>query len=376
MSLMRMFEYKPEFVTVLADKQVKVGKDVTLRCETNTGRLNVTWEKKGQKLNCVEGKHRAGQNGTTIFLEIKNVETGDEGNYTVTIQNSWGSISSSAMVLVEIDEWRTIEWQSGPMIRHVKSFEISSEGVEELRFLLHGPVGAGKSSIINTIKTVFEGHHYINCLTASALTGDSFTTKFEKFTIGQFAFYDVMGLEQGEYRGVHLDDIISAVKGHVPEDYIFKPNAAIDKYNTQYINEPTLNDQIHCLVSVIPADKIAMIDDDVIEKMKKIRKAASDIGIPQVLFMTRVDQVCTMTQRDITKIYQSKKIKEKMMECSNRVGVPLNCIFPVKNYSEENKPNEKLNCLMLEAFTQIVHAANDFVKKNSKKEKKLEVVSC
>uniref|UniRef100_A0A3B1JTE1 Interferon-induced protein 44-like n=2 Tax=Astyanax mexicanus TaxID=7994 RepID=A0A3B1JTE1_ASTMX len=283
------------------------------------------------------------------------------------------------MVLVEIDEWRvwrTIEWQSDPMIRHVKSFEISSEGVEELRFLLHGPVGAGKSSIINTIKTVFEGHHYINCLTASALTGDSFTTKFEKFTIGQFAFYDVMGLEQGEYRGVHLDDIVSAVKGHVPEDYIFKPNAAIDKYNTQYINEPTLNDQIHCLVSVIPADKIAMIDDDVIEKMKKIRKAASDIGVPQVLFMTRVDQVCTMTQRDITKIYQSRKIKEKMMECSNRVGVPLNCIFPVKNYSEENKPNEKLNCLMLEAFTQIVHAANDYVKKNSKKEKKIEVVSC
>uniref|UniRef100_A0A3B1IDQ9 Interferon-induced protein 44-like n=1 Tax=Astyanax mexicanus TaxID=7994 RepID=A0A3B1IDQ9_ASTMX len=250
------------------------------------------------------------------------------------------------------------------MIRHVKSFEISSEGVEELRFLLHGPVGAGKSSIINTIKTVFEGHHYINCLTASALTGDSFTTKFEKFTIGQFAFYDVMGLEQGEYRGVHLDDIVSAVKGHVPEDYIFKPNAAIDKYNTQYINEPTLNDQIHCLVSVIPADKIAMIDDDVIEKMKKIRKAASDIGVPQVLFMTRVDQVCTMTQRDITKIYQSRKIKEKMMECSNRLGVVMNCIFPVKNYSDDNNPNEKLNCLMLEALTQIVRAANAYVKKN------------
>uniref|UniRef100_W5KKM9 G domain-containing protein n=1 Tax=Astyanax mexicanus TaxID=7994 RepID=W5KKM9_ASTMX len=276
--------------------------------------------------------------------------------------------------------WAPSESLSDPMFRNVKSFEISSEGVEEFRFLLQGPAGAGKSSIINTIKTVFEGHHYINCLTASALTGDSFTTKFEKFTIGQFAFYDMMGLEQGEYKGVHPDDIISAVKGHVPEDYIFKPNAPIDKFNTEYINEPTLNSQIHCLVSVIPADKITMIEDDVIDKMKNIRKAASEIGIPQVLFMTRVDQVCKMTQRDITKIYQSKKIKEKIDECSNRLGVPLNCIFPVKNYSEENKPNEKLNCLMLEALTQIVYSANDYLKKNSKKnsntEKKLEVVSC
>uniref|UniRef100_A0A8B9HDZ1 G domain-containing protein n=1 Tax=Astyanax mexicanus TaxID=7994 RepID=A0A8B9HDZ1_ASTMX len=237
------------------------------------------------------------------------------------------------------------------MIKALDDFNISSEGVRELRFLLYGPVGAGKSSIINTINTVFEGHHYINCLTASALTGDSFTTKVSAPVVKNFAFYDVMGLEEGVYKGVHPGDIINAVKGHIPDDYKFKYNAPIDKENTNYINKPTLNDQIHCLVSVIPADKITIINDGVIQKMKEIRAEAR---IPQVVFMTRVDQVCIMTQRDITKIYQSRKIKEKMMECSNRLGVVMNCIFPVKNYSDDNNPNEKLNCLMLEALTQIV----------------------
>uniref|UniRef100_A0A3B1JVJ6 Interferon-induced protein 44-like n=1 Tax=Astyanax mexicanus TaxID=7994 RepID=A0A3B1JVJ6_ASTMX len=169
-----------------------------------------------------------------------------------------------------------------------------------------------------------------------------------------------MGLEEGVYKGVHPGDIINAVKGHIPDDYKFKYNAPIDKENTNYINKPTLNDQIHCLVSVIPAGKITIINDGVIKKMKEIRAEASEL-IPQVVFMTRVDQVCIMTQRDITKIYQSRKIKEKMMECSNRLGVVMNCIFPVKNYSDDNNPNEKLNCLMLEALTQIVCAANAYV---------------
>ncbi|KAL7866148.1 hypothetical protein SRHO_G00113950 [Serrasalmus rhombeus] len=39
------------------------------------------------------------------------------------------------------------------------------------------------------------------------------------------------------------------------------------------------------------------------------------IGIPQLVFMTRVDQVCKMIQEDLTMIYQSKKIKEKPVKC-------------------------------------------------------------
>ncbi|XP_072542842.1 interferon-induced protein 44-like [Salminus brasiliensis] len=260
------------------------------------------------------------------------------------------------------------------MISALKAFKISSPNVRELRFLLHGPVGAGKSSIINTIKTIFEGHQFINCLTATDVTGESFTTKFEKFNVGKvpFTFYDVMGLEKDQLKGVHTDDIINALKGHVPSNYEFKPHDPIDKDNRSYILNPTLNDKIHCLVSVIPADTISRMDDEVIQKMRNIRAEASKLGIPQVVFMTRVDKACTITEEDLTKLYKSKKIKEKMTECSNKLGITMNCIFPVKNYHEETKPNEQLNCLMLEAFTQIVHSADDFLKRNSNQQKTVE----
>ncbi|XP_072542843.1 interferon-induced protein 44-like [Salminus brasiliensis] len=359
-----------KFVTVLADKQVKEEEDVTLRCQTNTGDVTVTWEKKDQKLCCVEGKHRTGKEGSAIFLEIKKVELGDEGKYTALAHNDslWGRAGQGWL------GQNMHGLRQDPIISALKSFKISSGDVKELRFLLHGPVGAGKSSIINTIKTIFEGHQYINCLTGSALTGESLTTKFEKFNVGDvpFTFYDVMGLEKGGSKGVHPDDIISALKGHVPNNYEFKACAPIDKDNRHYILDPTLNDKIHCLVSVIPADTISRMDDEVIQKMRNIRVAASELRIPQVVFLTTVDQSCPMTKKDMTKLYQSRKIKQKVDECRNKLGVAPNCIFPVKNYHEETKPNEQLNCLMLEAFTQIVHSADDFVKRNSSQQETVE----
>ena len=61
-----------------------------------------------------------------------------------------------------------------------------------------------------------------------------------------------------------------------------------------------------------------------------------------------------------------------MEECSTRLGVPMNCIFPLKNYHEETKRNEKLNCLVLEAFMQAVYSANDYVNKFSRKDRYVE----
>uniref|UniRef100_A0A3B1IXR6 G domain-containing protein n=1 Tax=Astyanax mexicanus TaxID=7994 RepID=A0A3B1IXR6_ASTMX len=245
-------------------------------------------------------------------------------------------------------------WLQDPMIYSVKEFRPTYRGVKELRFLLCGPVGAGKSSMINTMKAIFH-NKFIGWEAAS--------DGYRKYNFGNapFTFFDVMGMEEGVYKGVHPDDIINALKGHIPENYTFRENDPIDEDNRHYILNPTLTDQIHCLVCVIAADKISMMDEEVIQKMKTVRRAAYELKIPQVLFMTRVDKACTMSQNDLTKVYQSKKIKEKVSYFTCLLGFALNCIFPVKNYSEETKPDEKLNCLMLDAFTKTLDVADEFV---------------
>lgn len=75
-----------------------MGEDVILCCETIPADLKLMWEKNGQNLYCVEGKHCMQQNGR--LLVIKNAEQGDEGMYTVKLENSKGEASCSATVTV------------------------------------------------------------------------------------------------------------------------------------------------------------------------------------------------------------------------------------------------------------------------------------
>ncbi|KAL6485191.1 hypothetical protein MHYP_G00072360 [Metynnis hypsauchen] len=357
----------PGFVTILADKRVELGQTIILRCEADIEEFTATWEKNKQRLECVQDKHTIRQIGTKCILEIVNAQEGDEGFYTLNLINGAGSVSCSATVTVELNEWRTLQWKQGPMISKLKSFKISNYKVSELRFLLYGPVGAGKSSIINTIKTIFEGRQFINCL-AAAESSQSHTIYYQKYSVAQgellpFAFNDIMGIEKEKCEGVLTDDIISALKGHVIEDYTFNSKHPLSEGNKHYRHNPTLNDKMHCLVNVIPADKLTLIKDDFIERMKAVRAVASKMGMPQVVFLTRVDRACPMTRDNLRDVYKSKKTREIMRNCSNALGVPANCIFPVCNYHEETGINEDINCLMLDALTQIVHWANDYVVK-------------
>ncbi|XP_076857274.1 interferon-induced protein 44-like isoform X2 [Brachyhypopomus gauderio] len=307
---------------------------------------------------CVQDKHIMKQNGTKCFLTILNADEGDEGNYTIQLENK-----------SELKEWRTVQWKQNAMVDSLKEFKMDNNQVRELNFLLYGPVGAGKSSIINTIKTIFEGRHCVICPVAARST-ESFTKMYQKHSIRRegvvpLVFYDTMGVEKQESAGVRTDDVISALKGHITEDYAFNPILQILEGNPQYRMNPGLCDRIHCLINVISADKIALMDEEYINKMKKVREAARTMGIIQVVFMTDVDLACPMIKDSLRYIYRSKKIKENMQKCSNLLGVPVNCIFPVKNYHEETDLIEDINCLMLDALKRIIPWAQEYVVKCS-----------
>ncbi|XP_042610380.1 interferon-induced protein 44-like [Cyprinus carpio] len=104
-----------------------------------------------------------------------------------------------------------------------------------------------------------------------------------------------------------------------------------------------------------------MMNHDVFRKIREIREKASSLEIPQVIIMTRVDAVCPLVRKKLRKIYTSKKIKEKMQECSNSVGVPVSHIFPVKNYHDEIDTQNDMDVLILRALAPIVQIADDLV---------------
>ncbi|XP_029911283.1 interferon-induced protein 44-like [Myripristis murdjan] len=267
------------------------------------------------------------------------------------------------------EPWREIPWRDKDTeLQYVRNYKPKRHDVKHLRMLVHGPVGAGKSSFINSVDSVLRGRIAGRALAAAEVT-TSFTKQYKTYKIpkGQpgefypFVLNDTMGLEMNEDRGVHAEDIKLALKGHVTDGYPFNPASKLSSDSLYYNAEPTKNDKVHVLVCVVPADKVALMTKDDVRKMTDIRETASELGIPQLAVITKIDLACPEIHKDLKNVYKSKYLKDKMQKFSDFAGIPMNCIFPVKNYSEEINIKNEVDSLILSVLRRIIDFGEDFI---------------
>lgn len=68
------------------------------------------------------------------------------------------------------------------MIEELRNLKISNPEVEYLRILVHGPVGAGKSSFTSSVDSIFQGRMAQGAF-ADAMGGISFTSKVRYLSV-------------------------------------------------------------------------------------------------------------------------------------------------------------------------------------------------
>ncbi|TDH00804.1 hypothetical protein EPR50_G00192450 [Perca flavescens] len=165
-----------------------------------------------------------------------------------------------------------------------------------------------------------------------------------------------MGLEcnTNRRRKVYVKDIKRVMKGRVREEYTFNPESKISKEDRYYTRAPTANDKVHILLCVVDASTVSQMSPKAIETLQDIREDASDLNIPQVAILTKIDLICPEIKKDVKNVYRSKILKKKMEEFSAAVGYPMNCIFPVKNYHEETNFNSDIDSLILSSLRDII----------------------
>ncbi|XP_028249987.1 interferon-induced protein 44-like [Parambassis ranga] len=273
-----------------------------------------------------------------------------------------------------LDEpWRKVPWGNNKEnLRYVMDYKPENENIKHLRVLLYGPVGAGKSSFINSVNNVIRRRIGIPAAASATTSDTSFTKKYEthKFQItreGQKMYYpvffnDMMGMEEGTNSGISLKEIELAMKGHVSEGYKFNPVTSLSDDGRDYNPAPSEDDKVHVLVCVLSAN-MPSITPSILQMMSSVRETASDLGIPQVAMITNIDTACPETEKDLKNVYKSRHLQKKIKTFSSDIGIPMNCIYPIKNYSREIDLDDDVDTLILSALKNMINFGEDFIEK-------------
>ncbi|XP_076831934.1 interferon-induced protein 44-like [Brachyhypopomus gauderio] len=273
-------------------------------------------------------------------------------------------------ISLEQKPWRNILWTAerrAELMESIKTYKPMNDTVKKIRILPIGPVGAGKSSFFNSINSIFWGH-----VTSKAMSGSldtSVTKQYRTYTVRAgpegkplpFILCDTMGLEEASEAGMSVGDIISAIKGDIPDRYKFNPAEPYEPESEVKRRPVTLQDKVQCVVYVLDTCKVALMPSKVEEKLTAIRKRVNSMGIPQIVLLTKVDEACPLVGENLQDIYLSSYIKTKVREASSRVGVSMCSVIPVKNYSHELELDVNCDILLLTALQQMLRYADNYL---------------
>ncbi|XP_062590728.1 interferon-induced protein 44-like [Saccostrea cucullata] len=310
---------------------------------------------------------------TSNLLNGSHFDMGEETGFSVA--NGHNNVTDLEVYLVKDGPFVEEAWRESPewnlqacqelkenIIRH-EPFEEAN--VPESNILLVGQVDAGKSSFLNTINSIFKGK--ISSRSCSGSTENSLTKSFGKFHIRdptskkrlKFSICDTRGIEVE--LSIKDEDIGFTLDGNLPNHYTFNPFEKASTKVPGFVKDPTLKDRMHVVVFVIDGSTLDVLPEIIIKKLKYIKALAEDRGIPQLVFLTKMDKICEHVKKDISNMFTSEIVEGAVNKAANIIAIPRSHVFPVKNYEKKTKLHTNLDIVALGALYQALVFADDFL---------------
>uniref|UniRef100_H2ZMU3 Uncharacterized protein n=1 Tax=Ciona savignyi TaxID=51511 RepID=H2ZMU3_CIOSA len=83
-------------------------------------------------------------------------------------------------------------------------------------------------------------------------------------------------------------------------------------------------------------------------------------GIPIIVLVTKIDKACEHTRGDVSLVYRSSTIQHLIAQASNKIGIPVSHILPVKNYTHEIELDPWVDVLALSALQQMLRFTDNY----------------
>uniref|UniRef100_A0A8C8YKQ1 Interferon induced protein 44 like n=1 Tax=Prolemur simus TaxID=1328070 RepID=A0A8C8YKQ1_PROSS len=235
------------------------------------------------------------------------------------------------------------------LLEELRAYKPYEDLVSKVHILLLGPVGSGKSSFFNSVKSVFHGRVTRQAIVGSDIT--SITEQYRTYSVKDgiggkslpFMLCDSMGLDETERIGLCMDDIPHILKGCMPDRYQFNPHKPITPQHSAFITSPSLKDRIHCVAYVLDINSINSLSSKMVAKFKQVHKEVLNCGIAHVALLTKV------------------KNYNEVMQISKMLDIPIRNILMVENYASEFELDPVKDVLILSALKQMLRAADDIL---------------
>ncbi|XP_051022008.1 interferon-induced protein 44-like [Acomys russatus] len=251
------------------------------------------------------------------------------------------------------------------LVSALRAYRPYEDLVSEARILLVGPVGSGKSSFFNSVKSVFQGH-----LARQAIVGSdesSITKQYRIYSIKDgksgktlpFMLCDSMGLSEREEAGLCIDDIPHILKGYVPDRYQFNPHAAIQAKRFTHVTSPPLKDRIRCVAFVLDSNSVNTLSDKMVAKLKKIQQDAVDCGIGHVALLTNVNDCDKVLDDNFLNMTECATSQSQVKNVHTMLNIPISNILMVRNYASERTLEPMMDILILTALRQMLRVVDD-----------------
>ncbi|OWF46414.1 Interferon-induced protein 44-like [Mizuhopecten yessoensis] len=255
----------------------------------------------------------------------------------------------------------------------LKEFGVPEEALQHVNILLIGPIGAGKSSFLNSVESVFRGH--VSMSAAAGSRGKSVTSMYRQYPVTasdnrhylHFQMCDCRGLEDGFSLNKDIEGILD---GHAPNNYIFNSSSALTSKAHGYIRDPKLKDKIHCVVYVLDSEKysaevgMSFMTEGVKEQITDIMEKVDQRGIPQLILLNKIDNTCAATKENTSAVYRSDLIRQRCFHAANCLGLPPLTVLPMKNHYMELTTSDEVAILALYNLRQMLRSADAYLRVN------------